>query len=157
MSKTTPKGNPIRQPDPTRGPACFAPPLTPERLAAYQDLARAQETPASVSEAMLALVRLAERFAETPTSKLPGVPLQSEYTRSPFRGKAPPHIVPLEPEEIDRLWDAVPWDHDLRALGELFETLSALGQKALRDAAFHLLWFAKELALDREPMTLDRL
>jgi hypothetical protein len=27
----------------------------------------------------------------------------------------------------------------------------------LRNAAFHLLWFCKELTLDREPLTVDKL
>lgn len=160
MSQTTPQGRPIREPNPQRGPACFAPPLTSERLAAYKSLAAGAEPP--VREAMEGLIRMAEVFQETPASALPGVPLQTEYTRSPFRDaagkpKPPPDIVPLSGEEIDRIWDHVPWDHEIRALEPLFEAIDPRSQKELRDAAFHLKWYATELALDREPMTQDRL
>jgi hypothetical protein len=65
-------------------------------------------------------------------------------------------IVPLHPAEVERIWDHVPWDHELDGIQRLFDAIPA-SQKDLRNAAFHLLWYAKELAHDREPITQDKL
>jgi hypothetical protein len=151
---------PILSPDPTRGPACFAPPIDAARLYHYRELAAF--APEAVCDAMTGLIEMVEQFQKTPESKLPGVPLETDFTRSPFRrpdGKpaAPPKIVPLEQAEVNRMWDLIPWPHELEAMGKLFETISPVTHKELRDAAFHLKWFAGELLLDREPMTSDKL
>lgn len=151
---------PVIKPNPKRGPACFAPPLDDEKIARYKSLA--SEADAQVQDSMNALIVMVEKFRETPDSKLDGVPLETEYTRSPFMGadgkpKPPPKIVPLEQAEVNRLWDFVPWPHELEAMGNLFETIPNASHKETRDAAFHLLWFGRELVLDREPMTNDKL
>ena len=144
------------KPNPTRGPACFAPPLDDAKIEQYQRLADGISA-GPICDAFCSLLEMVVKFRETPESKLPGVPLQTEYTRSPFKGKAPPKIVPLEQAEVERIWDYVPWPHELNAIGQLFDTIPNESQKELRDAAFHLLWFGRELCLDREPMTNDKI
>lgn len=144
-----------------RGPECLAPVLDDERLAAYEQ--RAAAAPPAVREAMTGLIAMLRKFRETPDSTLPGEPLDTSYTRNPFRHPEtgepvdPPRRVPLEAAEIDRIWDDVPWEHEIRAMDDLFAAIDNTTHKPLRDAAFHLLWFARELRLDREPLTQDKL
>jgi hypothetical protein len=90
---------------------------------------------------------MVRKFRETPDSVQPGTPHPSG------RGV----IVPLEDAEIQRIWDVVPWMEELKMYGQLFEKISATEQRDLRNAAFHLLWFGKELCSDREPITNDKL
>lgn len=153
------------------------------KLSAYRDLA--DSAPPEIAEVMLKLCDMVELFQQTPRSKLAG------SLHPSGRGM----IVPLEKEEVERIWDAVPWDgqklpdgrtapRECDMYAELFEQLptgvegyvmeevklpdgskahkqkpvvSNPEAKALRDAAFHLLWWAKELTLDREPLTADML
>ena len=63
-------------------------------------------------------------------------------------------MVPLEEAEVERIFDVVPWDHELDAIQSLFDGIPP-EKRDLRNAAFHLLWFGKELVKDREPMTID--
>ena len=131
----------------------FAPPLTPEKIAAYRGLA--ETAPTAVRDAVRQLCDMAELFQQTPPSSRPGTPHPSG------RGVK----VPLEQSEIDRIWDAVPWDDEVpgdhvnecAVLARLFDGISNEDNEPLRNAAFHLLWYAKELARDREPITTDRL
>lgn len=148
-------------PDPTRGPACFAPPIDASRLERYKALATIAD-PGPIEDAYRQLLAMVEKFQETPESRERGIPLQTEYTRSPFQDadgkpKPPPKIVPLEQAEVNRMWDFVPWPHEINAMAALFERIPNESRKELRDAAFHLIWFARELCLDREPMTQDKL
>lgn len=121
----------------------FAPPLDAERLQAYRQAAQSADAP--TRDAMLALANLVEHFQRTGPSRQPGTPHPSG------RGV----IVPLEAAEVARIWDHVPWDHELDAMAGLFDQLD--GRSPLRTPAFHLLWYARELAKDREPITCDRL
>lgn len=127
----------------------FAPPLTADKLKDYRKLV-AKSSP-EIKEAIEKLCVMAELFIQTPPSKNGGKPHPS--------GKGV--IVPLETEEIKRIWDHVPWAYECDAFQSLFDTLPS-GPKGspeydLRNAAFHLLWYAKELTSDREPLTNDRL
>ena len=119
----------------------FAPPITAELLAKYQTLAGA--TTPQVKDAMLRLCTMVEVFHRTPESKLEGTPHDS--------GKGV--VVPLEEVEIKRIWDYVPWDYECDAIGVVFDVLTG----DVRNAAYHLLWYARELAMDREPITTDKL
>jgi hypothetical protein len=123
----------------------FAPPLDAEKLATYRALAAAADP--QTREALESLAKMVETFHETP--------------RSQERGTAHPSgrgvVVPLEEAEVKRIWDVVPWKEELDMYGQLFDRLDPAGQKALRDAAFHLLWFGYELTMDREPLTADQL
>lgn len=131
----------------------FAPELTAAKLASYKTLAAS--APPSVRDEMLKLVSMVETFRQTPASKNGGKPHPSG------RGT----IVPLEDAEIKRIWDLVPWNtevpgehvNECAVLAQLFDGIDPVGQKPLRDAAHHLLWHAVELALDREPLTADKL
>jgi hypothetical protein len=123
----------------------FAPPLPPERLEEYKALAESADP--QTADGMRGLVKMLETFSETP--------------RSAREGQAHPVgrgvIVPLEEAEVKRIWDVAPWREELDMLAGVFDRLDPVAQKALRDAAFHLLWFGYELTMDREPLTADLL
>ena len=130
----------------------FAPPLTNEKLQEYSELA--DNAPGSIKEKMKNLIEMVLVFRETPDSKNEGRPHPSG------RG----FIIPLEQKEIERIWDYVPWNDDgedhineCNMIGELFEKIDRATNRELRNAAFHLLWFARELAMDREPITSDKI
>ena len=122
----------------------------PERLAVYKGYADAAEP--QTAEAMRALARLIEEWHA----------VQGEHAKTPKRmgGAAHPsgtgQVVSLHPDEVSRLWDAVPWNEELEMFGRIFDRIDPQGNKELRDAAFHLLWYGRELFLDRVPMTTDR-
>lgn len=130
---------------PTRVGGSFAPPLSDELLAAYH--AQALEAPEEIRDAMLKLHACAAQWWELPESTGDGKPHPSG------RG----YVVALDEPIATALWESIPWTRELDMMAALFEGIDAKTHKSLRDAAFHLLWFAKELDLDREPMTSDRL
>lgn len=133
----------------------FAPPLTAEQLDHYESLSHS--APDNVGDGMRRLVSMLRMFWETP-----------ESTAKPrLHPVGVGYIVDLEDSEIERIWDVVPWlnaeqrekngkigDDDCDQYSRLFDVLQP-GE--LRNAAFHLLWYARELANDREPMTNDKL
>lgn len=123
----------------------FAPPLDAAKIASYRALAATAEP--EVSEIMLNLCDMVETFQRTPRSKQNGSPHASGVGT----------IIPLEQAEIKRIDSVVPWMRECDMYGEVFDGIDNETQKPLRDAAFHLLWFAKELTLDREPITADQL
>jgi len=123
----------------------FAPSLDADKLVVYKTLAAAASP--KIAEAMGKLISMIEEFRKTPDSANPGKPHPSG------RGV----IVPLENAEIVRMDAHVPWDDELNLWATWFEGISPTDAKPLRDAAFHLLWFGRELFLDREPMTTDKL
>ncbi len=152
----------------------FAPPLDDAKLDEYEQLASA--APVQISEIMLLLIKMLREFFKTPASKENGRPHPS--------GRRGAFIVPLEEDEKARMFDLIPWTQELDMYGQLFESLPTGAKegatiqaidpagfeykkpelvienesaKALRDACFHLLWFARELDLDREPITSDQL
>jgi hypothetical protein len=136
---------PARADAPPRIGGSFAPPIDAARLAAYRDLsARADDI---TRQAMGALIRMAEKFQETPPSTDPGTPHPSG------RGRARP----LSAAEVERIWDVVPWNEELEMYAGIFGRIDPVADRPLRDAAHHLLWYARELFLDREPMTTDTL
>lgn len=128
----------------------FAPPLSPEQIQEYKALAKDAENEA-VQDQMLALCKMLEVFWETPKSTEEGTPHRSG------RGT----ITKLAQVEIKRIWDVVPWSHECDAMQKLFDDLPNGSpnskQRKVRNAAFHLLWFAKELTQDREPITNDQI
>lgn len=124
----------------------MAPDITPTKLTHYRELAQTADR--SVGEVMVSLCDMVEHFRKTPDSKLPGKPVQFMNA-----GNKVGIAIPLEPDEIARMWDHVPYRDEIVMYGERFENIP---QGDLRDAAFHLLWFANELTKDREPMTREK-
>jgi hypothetical protein len=92
---------------------------------------------------MTKLIAMVRKFRETPESQLNGKP-------HPVIGT----IIPLEDAEVQRIWDVVPYREECDAIGMVFERIPT---GDVRNAAFHLLWYAYELTADREPITADKL
>lgn len=116
------------------------------------------------------LLKMVRKFQETGQSKEPAkehLALKGKVRKdgTPVNAAV---LIPLEKEEIKRIWDFVPWDYEIDSYAQLFEKLPTgsveEGQKSrvldpkakeLRTACFHLLWYARELYLDREPVTRE--
>jgi len=133
--------------------ACLAPPLTDEKLATYKAMADGCDD-AEVKDAMQTLLACVEKWWELPESKRRG----SVYTVKHKGKDAEFPVVPMEAEHVKALWDVTPWMRELDLLSNIagsgvFDRLKG----PIRDAAFHLLWHAKEITLDREPITQDKL
>ena len=125
----------------------FAPPLSDEKFAAYKALVAV--LPASpVRDAMTGLLRCCEKWWQLPEPA--GTAIRAHPSG---RGV----VVALQDDHAAHLDDLIPWDYELEAAQKLFDTIDPVGDKALRDAAFHLLWHVKELSLGREPLTNDLL
>lgn len=132
----------------------FAPPLDDQKLAAYRALIDA--VPVSPArDALDALHKCCAAWWDLPESTGTG-------TRPHASGRGT--IVDLAEPAKKTLWDLIPWTHELLAMGGrtdekgtyhpgLFDAL----ESELRNAAFHLLWHVRELDLDREPLTADKL
>lgn len=139
--------------------ACLAPALTDEKLSKYNSLFDGAEA-GPVKDAAMKLLACVSAWWALPDSK------RTDGNRLKFfhkseeeqeRTERTVELVPLEKEHQKSLYDLIPWDYELVALDTLFDTIPNDTQKELRDAAFHLLWFVKELNLDREPLTADKL
>ena len=126
----------------------FAPPLSDELLATYRGMIDALPADSQVRDIMGKLHDCCAAWWEQPESSGDG---------------ARPHpvgvgtIVPLDAPIAKALWDVIPWDEELAAWAGVLDKIDPLAERELRNAAFHLLWHAKELARDREPMTKDKL
>lgn len=142
----------------------FADKLTPEKLEEYKMLA--ESAPEEQASYMEALIEMLEVFWQTGESKL-------ESTVNELGAK----VTPLEDTEIERIKTKVPYKRQLDAIGAAFEDLPTgttvvpdaskpkgysvnvvdEDARALRGAAMHLLWYGRELAARREPVTKDKL
>lgn len=121
----------------------FAPPITPETLASYKSLF--SSLGAQYREATHKLVVVAETLQKTTLG------IASEKDHPSGRGVVKSIANYKEGHPV---WDALPWDYELSAIQQLFD---GLAPGPTRNAAFHLLWYAKELNLDRVPITTDTL
>lgn len=123
----------------------FAPPLSDEAFRDYAGLIEAQ-SPGPVRDALVRLHDCCKQWWNLPDSQ----------------GAATPHpagvgiIVPLDEPIANQLFDAIPWREELDAIQALFDKIPP-ENKDLRNMAFHLLWHVKELEMDREPITADKL
>lgn len=156
----------------------FAPPITKEKLDKYKLLAATAQPPI-VKEWMEKLITMVEVFQQTPDSPQPGTPHPSgRGVIVPLEKKEIDRIwdhVPWK-EELDlisEIFDKLPTGTrpgprikvPLTPTAEkpdnhyLKDTTEVVDQRAkeLRDAAFHLRWYAGQLFLDREPLTNDKL
>lgn len=136
--------------------ACFAPPLTDDLIAKYESLANALPRERyDVRDAMRECLAGVKLWWELPESK---GDRDDTSLAIRHRGKeARVKLTSLTPDLVEKLWDAVPWGYELDAMQSLFDKIDPTADKELRDAAFHLLWHARELEKDREPLTLERL
>lgn len=124
----------------------FAPPLTDELLTKYEALTASAS--AEVKDAMTELLACCRAWWSLPESSPKG--------RQPHPSGMGVHN-PLDQEIADQLDPVIPYARELKSMGDLFDTIDTTSQKELRDAAFHLLWHAKELEIGREPITTDTL
>ena len=124
----------------------FAPPLSDAILASYRQQIEALPERSQLREALAVLHNCAAQWWEQPDSTGDGKPH--------LTGRA--IVVPLDTAIAEALWDHIPWDDELEIFAKLFDAISNETDKPLRDLAHHLLWHAVELALDREPLTADK-
>jgi len=122
----------------------FAPPLPAEKLAEYRTII-ADHGPDDIRDTLQDLCDLVAMFTGTPES--------SQATTPHPCGVG--HVQKLDDAEIARLWDACPWPWEVDALRLRCASIPA--DSPLRTPAYHLLWYAKELAEDREPCTADKI
>lgn len=150
--------------------ACFAPPLDDTKLSRYKALVDAGDvaTPEQ-REAMHTLLRCVEAWWEAPESnrkdgrrlqiKSPVFDdngnLELDDKGAPVREDVIVQEVPFTDDIIKSLDATTPWMRELNTLSTPAADglLDSLPPGELRDAAFHLLWHAKEITLDREPTT----
>jgi len=148
----------------------FAPPLPAEKLDQYREILL-RDAPEDIRGSLVDLCDLVALFQATGESSQPKAP------HPVGRG----YVQRLDDAEIARIWDACPWAWEVEALRQRCNQLQptevdrdnarrhaeykARGERmpddervvTLIDASRHLLWFAKELAEDREPCTADKL
>jgi len=134
--------------------ACFAPSLTDEKLASYESLITGMGE-SETKDALLVLLRCVKAWWVLPeSSRTDGDPFSIMHQGSLVQYKTKP----LEPDQVKAIWDATPWMRELNTLSTpqddgLLDSLAG----EIRDVAFHLLWHCKEITLDREPLTSDKL
>jgi hypothetical protein len=131
----------------------FAPPLSDETIAAYK--ARIAALPSSpVKDACGLLLTCCEKWWALPE------PVGTHTAAHPSGAGI---VVKMQPEHVAALDQHIPWGHELDALGGekegkpgLFDAIDPVKDAELRNMAFHLLWVVRELNLDREPLTTDK-
>lgn len=134
--------------------ACFAPPLNDKTLTEYKKLFKNVEDK-ELKDCLDTLHKCTEAWWKQAESQATGQKEWLFYTKD---GKEVRGIEqPLQPEQVESLWDTTPWMRELVAMEPILDKINPQSEKELRNAAFHLLWFAKEITLDREPMTTERL
>lgn len=122
----------------------FAPPLSDEKLGEYAAFIEKLDG-SPVKDAMASLLACVRAWWELPE------PVETAQSKHPSgRGT----IVRLQNDHAKALWDLIPWKHELDSIQSLFDGIK---ETAIRNAAFHLLWHVRELDLDREPLTNDKL
>ena len=129
----------------------LAPPLSPGKLGAYKALAEGCDNKRCRQE-MLALIKMVEVSRETPESSIPAINHPVGVLSSTGRV---PRVIPLEQQEITRIRDLVPTRDDCDLISSVFRQLPK--GTDIHNAACHLLWFARELSQNREPITQDKL
>ena len=126
----------------------FAPPLTDELLDSYEALVEGLSGRTEMAETVTALKMLigcCRKWWDLPES--------SDRGSRPHPCGLGIHN-PLDLPQAAALASCVPGIDKLQAMGRLFDSLKG---DTLRNCAFHLLWHANELAIGREPMTLDKI
>lgn len=122
----------------------FAPPLSDERLQEIATLIDGVQD-AQIKDGMRTCYDCVAKWWEIPESK---------GTELKLHGSGGAFVTDLDEESKEALFDLIPWEDELDVIQARFDRIT---DKATRNAAFLLLWFVKELNLDREPTTNDRL
>lgn len=125
----------------------FAPPLTDDLLAKYQTLINAVPAGQQLRDALNDCMACCRKWWDLPESTGEGTPHLSG------RGK----VIDLDLPTAEALFDHIPWEEELDTFAKLFNEIDPQEKRDLRNAAFHLLWHVKELNMDREPITTDKL
>jgi hypothetical protein len=121
----------------------FAPPVTDDHLKAdWPELI--EQTTGLTRAALEQLHRLAKAHRKHP-------PVKGAAGTRHASGQG--LVVPLTAAAQSAVASNLPTRDELAVYAQLFEPLAG----DVRDAAFHLLWYATELSLGREPMTTDKL
>lgn len=131
--------------------ACLAPPLTDELLTTYQAMVSTIDD-AEVKDGFQQCLSCCEAWWKLPESNLEGIKLNvTNHGTYEIKSLQSDHIVLLD--------STTPWMRELKTLSNESATgvFDKLPNDDLRNAAFHLLWHAMELSLDREPCTNDKL
>ena len=137
--------------------ACFAPALTDAALAKYEALINGLGSDmGEVKDAMQTCLKCVKAWWDLPESK------RGDKERFIVKHKDKEievAVTPLEKAHVSELDSVTPWMRELDTLSNKTDTgvFDSLPAGELRNAAFHLLWHCKEITLDREPMTLDKL
>lgn len=130
----------------TKGPRCFAPPLTEEAMGRYAKLIDGVRPKTELRRVLDSLYACCDAWWKAPEPR--------KAMRTPRGVK--PAVVPLDEAAKAALRGKLPTKQDLQTCSEVLDKIDAATDKPLRDAAFHLLWHATELANGREPMTRDK-
>ena len=120
----------------------FAPGLTDAALEKYKVLVRTLKGPAKAPAE--ALLKLVTTWITLPESKSLPSPHPSGLLQ----------VVELEEKYKEALYDLIPWPSELKTYAEIFETLT---ETPTRNMCFHLLWYAHEFNLGREPLSNDKI
>lgn len=124
-----------------------APPLTDDSLTEYRAVVNSSPQGLNkVQKAILEeLLNCVERWWQLPESQ----------SRKQLHVTGAAFITPLDANTQDQLASVLPAAEDIR----VYETcLDSITETPIRNMAFHLMWFVKELALGkREPVTTDKL
>ena len=133
-----------------RGPlkgGSFAPPLTDAKINQYRGIINSHE-PGPLKDAMQTLLACCEKWWD-----LPEAAGTAAWAHPSGKGQ----VVTLQDDHAAELFGLIPWEHELNAMQSLFDSIDPVAKRDLRNCAFHLLWYVKELEMDREPLTNDKL
>lgn len=134
--------------------ACLAPALTEEKLAKWQELINNLQMGSELRDALETLFKCVEAWWNARESTEKHV---VAATGAGFVSGPDVRLQKFDGELKDLLFETTPWMKELKLYDDLLESIHPESEKELRDAAFHMLWFAKEICNDREPLTLDRI
>jgi len=133
--------------------ACFAPPMTAEKLKGYGTLVATTAAKSELGEALRRCLACVQAWYALPASTRTDT---DKFAITDKGAEITYTVTPLEKAHVASLWDVTPWMSELNLLSNatetgLFDSLTG----DLRNCAFDLLWHAKEITLDREPLTQD--
>lgn len=131
--------------------ACLAPALSDELLSRFKSLIQSQEERSKLRDYLDTLLKCVEAWWNIRESTLETVTAVAQT------GPTTGHKVQLQELDngvIQSLWNTTPWMEEILLMEEEF---SSLTDGDVRNMAFHLSWFAKEITLDREPLTVERI